>query len=95
MQVFVQHRYRGQELSVLNQCHMFLQAIWVSDICDDTGKEVLKDAWDRGHPMESPFQWPPTVVACSKWQLWQSSLQPCLSLDQWWQLSQPLGKCFH
>jgi len=27
MRVFAQHGYRGQELSVLNQCHMFLQVI--------------------------------------------------------------------
>jgi len=58
MQVFVQHRYQGQDLCVLNCCRMFLQAIWVSDISNGTGKEILKEAWNGTKKMESSYQWP-------------------------------------
>jgi len=44
MHIFVQHGYHGQELGVLNECHMSLQAIWVSDISNGSGKEILKKA---------------------------------------------------
>jgi len=63
MQAFIQHGYRGQELCDLNWCHMFLQVIWVSDICDGTGKEILMEAWEGQQPMDLPFHWPMTVVA--------------------------------
>jgi len=94
MQAFVQYGYRGQELCYLYWYCMLLQVIWVSNICNDTGKEILTDAWEGHQPMDSPFQWPLTVVAQTDWHLWQQALQKCFGLDQWHCLSQPLGKWF-
>jgi len=71
---------------------MFLQVIWISNISNSSGKEILKEAWDGGNPMKSSFHWPPTVVACSNWSQWQNTLQKCLGLDWWRCLSQSLRK---
>jgi len=95
MQAFVQYGYRGQELWDLNWCWMFLQVNWLSDICDGTSKIILADAWEGGHPMESPFQWPWTVITHIDWQLWQQALTKYFGLDQWHHLSQQLGKWLH
>jgi len=69
--IFAQHGYRGQDLCALNCCRMFLQAIWVSDISNGTGKEILKEAWDGTEKMELQYQWPQTVIESQDWSLWQ------------------------
>jgi len=74
MRAFAQYGYKGQELRDLNRCHMFLQAIWISDICDGMGWEILLNAWDGQYPLDSPFHWPPTIVTHPDWQLWQQAL---------------------
>jgi len=94
MRAFAQHGYCGQELSELNRCRMFLHAIWLSDICDGTGKEILVDCWEGRHPMRSPYNWPPTVIHSVEWLRWQQALQKCFGLDRWRHLSQPLGRWY-
>jgi len=56
MHVFAQHGYRGQELRELNWCRMSLHAIWISDICDGTGTEVLADCWYGKGSIESLYK---------------------------------------
>jgi len=51
MRLFATHGYRGQDLSDLNRCRMFLHVIWLSDICDGTGTEVVADYWTGQHPI--------------------------------------------
>jgi len=94
MWAFVQYGSWGQELQDLNWCCMFLWVIWLPNICDGTSKEILTDAWEGWNPMESPFQWPRTVVTRTDWCLWQQALPECFGLDQWWHLSQQLGRWF-
>jgi len=92
MRIFAQYGYHGQDLSDLNHCRMFLHTIWLSDICNGTGTEVLENYWSGTHPIESPYQWPPTKVRSADWKLWQQALQTCLGLDRWRWLGRPLGK---
>jgi len=73
---------------------MFLHAIWLLDICDGTGKEILADCWEGRHPMRSSYNWLPTVVHSVEWLRWQQALQKCFGLDRWRHLSQPLGKWY-
>ncbi len=92
MCTFVQHRYRGQELGNLKCCHMFVHAIWLLDICNGMGTEILTDCWAGSHPLDSPYCWPPTVISSTNWRLCQQALQTCFGLDCWRKLSHPLGK---
>ncbi len=92
MRVFTNYGYRGQDLSDLNRCRMSLHAIWLSDICDGTGMEVLADYWAGTQPTHSSYQWPPTHARSSDWKKWQQALHTCLGLDRWRRLSRPLGK---
>jgi len=92
MRVFTNNGYRGQELSDLNRCRMSLHAIWLSDICDGTGTEVLADYWNGIQPTSSTYSWPPTHTRPSDWRTWQKALHTCLGLDRWRRLGQPLGK---
>jgi len=73
---------------------MFLKVIWVSNICNGSGREVLKEAWDGGPPMELHYQWPLTIIKPSNWWLWQRALQQSLGLDHWQELNHHLGKWF-
>jgi len=92
MQVFVTYGYRGQDLSDLNRCHMFLHVIWLSDICDGSGTEVLTDYWTGSQSVQLSYRWPPTYVRPADWKKWQQALQKCLGLDRWRRLGRPLGK---
>jgi len=71
---------------------MFLHAIWLSDICDGTGTEVLADYWAGNQPTQSSYRWPPTHARPSDWNKWQQALHTCLGLNRWRRLGRPLGK---
>jgi len=83
MQAFAQQGYQGQDLCELNHCQMFLQVIWLLEICDGTGTKILVNCWAGSHPMDSPYHWPPTVICSAEWRRWQQALQTCFGLD-WW-----------
>jgi len=46
MWLFAQHRCCFQDLSTLNWCRMALKAIWLSDICMGSGREVTQSTWE-------------------------------------------------
>jgi len=92
IRTFIDHGYHGQELRELNWCRMSLHAIWISDICDGTGSEILADCWNGQGTIESPYRWPPTFTQLAYWSKWQQALTKCFGLDRWRQLSHPLGK---
>jgi len=83
MHAFTQHGYCGQELCELNRCHMFLHAIWISDICDGTGTKVLADCWSGNQLIKLPYRWPPTITHPAYWPKWQQALTNCFGLDRW------------
>jgi len=45
MRIFLQAGIHGQELKVLNGCRMFLQVIFISDICTGSGTHLSTSDW--------------------------------------------------
>jgi len=92
MQAFTQHGYHLEELGTLNQCQMYLQAIWLSDICIGNGTTVNSGAWSRDHICNSPYCWLVTEKPKQgEWRLWQKALTKSFSLKHWCILSNSLG----
>jgi len=46
MQIFLRDGARGVELAALNQCRMYLQVIFVSEICNGEGTKVKPHYWE-------------------------------------------------
>jgi len=45
MRLFLQHGVRGQDLATLNRCRMYLQAVFLSDICNRQGMAIESQYW--------------------------------------------------
>jgi len=91
--LFLQYGYwmRG-ELQVLNQCQLYLQAIWLSDICTGLGQHICKFAWKGDGKCESKYWWPLMAhPSKGEWQCWQQALVSSRALDCWHQLGTSLG----
>jgi len=56
--LFLQNRYCTKELRVLNQCHMYLHAFWLLDLCNGSGTEIHDSAWTSEGICDSPWCWP-------------------------------------
>jgi hypothetical protein len=86
--------FRGQELNYLNQCRIFLQVLWLSELTTADGRYLER------HAMLPPFsiscmrryrfpnQGYPSTVA---WSTWQRALKQLCICDQRFQLRYPLG----
>ncbi len=84
--------YGGKDLAILNQCRMFLQAIWLSDICTGDRSAIQITAWQGKRSMLGESVWPIVHNPIAfEWLQWQHALTRLLSLDWWRKLSQPLG----
>jgi len=45
MRLFLQHGARGPELAMLNRCRMYLQAVYLLDICNGLGMAIDPQYW--------------------------------------------------
>jgi len=73
MWLFAQQGYCDDGLKTLNCCQMFLQVIWLSDICTGDSKEILQLAWSGKSPFLSAYTWP-RKPSNKEWGLWQTAL---------------------
>jgi len=90
--VFLSIKDGGQELTLLNQCRMSLQVIWLSEICTGDGLSIQILAWQGEHLMVVEFNWPVVhPLSTSEWSQWQQALTRALFLDWWHKLMQLLG----
>jgi len=96
MRLFIQQGYRKNELEVLNQCRMYIHAIFLSDICTATGDALEQSMWQQPAPITSKYEWPMTPqLTPGEWNTWQRALQQTLSLGKQLSLSLPLGRWIH
>jgi len=96
MEVFLCTGYRSSELATLNQCRMYLQVVFLSDICNGHGMAIENQFWtgkaisDKHH-----YCWPwshkPTQ---GEWALWQLALMRSLHLGNTQQLPMVLGRWY-
>jgi len=96
MEVFLRTGYRSLELATLNQCRMYLQVVFLSDICNGHGMAIENQFWtgkaisDKHH-----YCWPwshkPTQ---GEWALWQLALMHSLHLGSTQQLPMVLGRWY-
>jgi len=66
MKMFLQSGVAGQDLICMNRCCMYLQAIFLSDICNGTGTAIDPRIWDGWVQCKSMYQWPKTQTYGSK-----------------------------
>jgi len=76
--------YRGSELVGLNQCCMYLHAIWLLALCCSCGQELSHLARTGTMVCDSPYVWPviPKPLA-NKRNKWQCTFMAVLGLDCW------------
>jgi len=55
MKLFLQYGARGQELAMLNHCHMYIQAVHLSDICNRLGTVVDTQYWNGDHKCSTKY----------------------------------------
>jgi len=95
MQIFIEHGLTGMELAAMNQCRMYLHAIFLSDICTDNGTAMEKHCWGQ-NICEPPFCWLKTEKPLPQdWNQWKSHLTLALSLGRNDGLPVPLGTWSH
>jgi len=93
MQIFLRDGTRGTELAALNLCRMYLQVIFVSDICNRDGTMVELCYWEGKKTSNiSPYKWPCMhALTPAKWNGWRQRLTLGLSLGQGQKLPWHLG----
>jgi len=101
MQVFISTGYRGGDLATLNQCQMFLHAIFITALCTATGTKMEICKWTKLEQLPSKLHWPATptsthrnqidLLACSTHQSSpsRSSKFVCHPLGPWVQGTTP------
>jgi len=93
MQLFIWHGYRKNKLAGLNQCLMYIHAIFILDICTATGDVLKQYMWKQPTQITSQYLWlvipKPTP---SEWTTWQWALQQTFSLGTQQLLPLPLGR---
>jgi len=94
MQIYLQFRVvMGQNLTELNQCHMYLQAIFLSNICNGMGTAINPQMLEGKVQCPSIYEWPKTdKPSPTEWQEWRCTLMLALSLGRSEQQAIPLGK---
>ncbi len=94
MEGFLRTGYQDAELVTLNRCRMYLQVIFLSDICNGQGTTIETHFWSGTAISNShDFRWPRTHKPNpSKWGLWQRALTRSFNLNNTRKLPLPLGK---
>ena len=90
---FFLHGYRGGELSLLNKCRVYVQAITLGDLTTANGKFFVYEAWN-GIPLgrRSSLRWPNQgPLPDSAWTFWQKALHKVFGGSCEQPLSAPLG----
>jgi hypothetical protein len=77
MDFFISLNLKPKQLKILNRCRVYLQILFVSDICSADGLTILPN-YKHGHRLDhrsSSLDWPhqPRPPA-SAWSLWRNSL---------------------
>lgn len=91
MEYFATLRLPNRTMEILNRCHLYLQAITISDIASACGKYILPAAKTgstapiRSSTLQWVFQGRPSK---SEWAIWRSTLA---HLEEHDRLCQPLG----
>jgi len=94
--IFLQDGTRGQESSILNRCRMYLQVIFLSNVCNGNGNWVEQSYWE-GKQINTnlEYHWPQTSSPMTaKWQVQHQRLMTGLSLDWGQTLPIPLRQWF-
>jgi len=93
IQALIQHGIKGTELVAFNQCKLFLQVIYLSDICCG-GTKITILGWSEIPAKQGwgSYQWPTAVwPTVQNWVTWQQYLRGTFSLSCNQQLAIPLG----
>jgi len=83
MHIFADECFQKMELVILNHCQMYLQVIFLLDICKESGSKIAQQYWTGKTPADIySFNWPKMVKLTSgEWNVWQQGLQLSLNLD--------------
>jgi len=93
MRVFIQQGYQKNDLKCLNQCWMYMQSVYLSDICM-VSRDMLAKFWLKS-PIQIPssYKWPLTQIPMpNEWTFWQCALQQAILLGISLTLPIPLSK---
>ncbi len=68
--------------ATVNQCHMYLQVIFVSEICNGEGTKIDQNYWNgKQVNLQSNYQWPRmSPPTAQEWNFWRQWLMSGLSL---------------
>ncbi len=95
MRLFIRSGFHPTELKILNKCRMYLQVIFLSDLCKASGKKLDQHIWQRPHRRDSAYRWPtipPPTPA--EWQTWQHAIAQTTLVGRNQMLPIPLGKWY-
>jgi len=93
MKMFLQDSVCGADLAAVNWCRMYLQVVFVSEICNGEGTKIDQNYWNgkQAHA-QSNYQWPRTSPPTTQeWNLWQQRLTSGLSVGRGQHLPLLLG----
>jgi len=83
-QIFLQHRICQPQLGALHRCHMFLQVLHLSNICNGSGDKIITRNWQNHHPSESEFNWPKTrKPSAVDWHTWNTTITNTFHVDRY------------
>ncbi len=77
MDFFVQQNTHCSDLRVINRCRIYLQVLFLSDICSADGKSILSECCRGQRPLDrhSSLNWPiQPRPPNSAWKTWQTAL---------------------
>jgi len=75
MQIVLQFGTMGQNLICLNHCSMYLQATFLSNICNGMGTASNPRMWDGKAQCNSNYRWPRMdKPSAAEWQEWRGML---------------------
>jgi hypothetical protein len=92
-------RFPPKILKCFNSCRIFLQVFTLADICDGSGRDILKCSLHgiRHKDRRSSYEWPKqTWSSPAAWCIWRNNLQSIFCVTtKGTRLQQPLGAWTH
>jgi len=55
MRLFIRTRYQNMDLNMLNRCRMYLQVVFLLEMCEAMGQKMEQHLWKQLHITESAF----------------------------------------
>jgi hypothetical protein len=82
MQSFADVGYRDDDLATLNQCHLFLRGLSLSDLCTADGLSITYDTYNGRRHRCCDLGWPrsPPSLPPASWRIWRRALDKCCLL---------------